>query len=166
MLHGAIFNFRRRIVNQTRGFSCRVAAQFNHWLQATPEFRHVLFPDSMLRRTCSGALITAPATSVAPASATSSPPTTAAHPQRHRRRLHPRRHPPSEHLLAGSAAAPSSLACRAGVRAETARRETTTHPRSVKYKRARQKAISYVEPSIFDMLAGASPASARDGWAE
>ena len=28
MLHGAIFNFRRRIVNQTRGFSCRVAAQF------------------------------------------------------------------------------------------------------------------------------------------
>jgi hypothetical protein len=29
MLHGAIINFRRRIVNQTRGFSCRVAAQFN-----------------------------------------------------------------------------------------------------------------------------------------
>ena len=28
------------------------------------------------------------------------------------------------------------------------------------------KANSYVQPSIFDMLAGASPASARDGWAE
>ena len=28
MLHGAIINFRRGIVNQTRGFSCRVAAQF------------------------------------------------------------------------------------------------------------------------------------------
>src|ERR1035438_4356799 len=29
MLHGAIINFRRRIVNRTRGFSCRAAAQFN-----------------------------------------------------------------------------------------------------------------------------------------
>jgi hypothetical protein len=29
-----------------------------------------------------------------------------------------------------------------------------------------KKAISYVQPSSFDMLAGASPASARDGWAE
>jgi len=29
-----------------------------------------------------------------------------------------------------------------------------------------QKAISYVQPSVFDMLAGASPASAMDGWAE
>jgi len=29
MLHGAIINFRRRIVNQTRGFPCREAAQFN-----------------------------------------------------------------------------------------------------------------------------------------
>jgi len=28
------------------------------------------------------------------------------------------------------------------------------------------KAISYVQPSVFDMLAGASPASAMDGWAE
>jgi hypothetical protein len=40
------------------------------------------------------------------------------------------------------------------------------HPRSAKYKRARQKPNSYVQPSVFDMLAGASPASARDGWAE
>jgi hypothetical protein len=40
------------------------------------------------------------------------------------------------------------------------------HPRSAKYKRAREKPISYVQPSVFDMLAGASPASARDGWAE
>src|ERR1035441_8666086 len=29
MLHAAIINFRRRIVNRTRGFSCRAAAQFN-----------------------------------------------------------------------------------------------------------------------------------------
>jgi hypothetical protein len=29
-----------------------------------------------------------------------------------------------------------------------------------------QKANSYVQPSTFDMLAGASPASAVDGWAE
>lgn len=29
-----------------------------------------------------------------------------------------------------------------------------------------KKAISYVQPSVFDMLAGASPASAMDGWAE
>jgi hypothetical protein len=28
-----------------------------------------------------------------------------------------------------------------------------------------QKANSYVQPSVFDMLAGASPASAMDGWA-
>jgi hypothetical protein len=28
------------------------------------------------------------------------------------------------------------------------------------------KAIFYVQPSVFDMLAGASPASAMDGWAE
>jgi hypothetical protein len=27
----------------------------------------------------------------------------------------------------------------------------------------RQKAISYVQPSVFDMLAGESPASAMDG---
>jgi hypothetical protein len=30
----------------------------------------------------------------------------------------------------------------------------------------REKPNSYVQPSVFDMLAGASPASARDGWAE
>ena len=30
----------------------------------------------------------------------------------------------------------------------------------------RAKANSYVQPSVFDMLAGASPASAMDGWAE
>ena len=35
-----------------------------------------------------------------------------------------------------------------------------------KYKRARQKPNAYVQPSVFDMLAGESPASARDGWAE
>jgi hypothetical protein len=29
-----------------------------------------------------------------------------------------------------------------------------------------QKVNSYVQPSVFDMLAGASPASAMDGWAE
>jgi hypothetical protein len=40
------------------------------------------------------------------------------------------------------------------------------HPRSVQYMRVPPKANSYVQPSIFDMLAGASPASARDGWAE
>jgi hypothetical protein len=40
------------------------------------------------------------------------------------------------------------------------------HSRSVKYKRARPKAVSYVQPSVFDMLAGANPASAREGWAE
>jgi hypothetical protein len=28
------------------------------------------------------------------------------------------------------------------------------------------KANTYVQPSVFDMLAGESPASARDGWAE
>jgi len=28
-----------------------------------------------------------------------------------------------------------------------------------------KKAISYVQPSVFDMLAGANPASAMDGWA-
>jgi len=31
---------------------------------------------------------------------------------------------------------------------------------------ARQKANSHVQPSTVDMLAGASPASAMDGWAE
>lgn len=36
MLHGAIINFRRRIVNQTPGFSCRVAAQFNKPDAANP----------------------------------------------------------------------------------------------------------------------------------
>ena len=30
MLHDTRINFRRRIVNQTRRFSCRAAAQFNH----------------------------------------------------------------------------------------------------------------------------------------
>ena len=35
MLHGTIINFRRRIVNQTLGFSCRAAAQFNDALQRT-----------------------------------------------------------------------------------------------------------------------------------
>jgi hypothetical protein len=34
------------------------------------------------------------------------------------------------------------------------------------YQRSRKEAISYVQPSVFDMLAGASPASAMDGWAE
>src|SRR5258708_27879857 len=29
MLHGAMINLRRRIVNQARGFPCRAAAQFN-----------------------------------------------------------------------------------------------------------------------------------------
>jgi hypothetical protein len=29
-----------------------------------------------------------------------------------------------------------------------------------------RKASSYVQPSVFDMLAGESPASAMDGWAE
>jgi hypothetical protein len=29
-----------------------------------------------------------------------------------------------------------------------------------------KKAMSYVQPSTFDMLAGASPASAMGGWAE
>jgi hypothetical protein len=43
---------------------------------------------------------------------------------------------------------------------------STDHPRSVKYKRAREKPNSYVQPSVFDILAGESPASARDGWAE
>jgi hypothetical protein len=40
------------------------------------------------------------------------------------------------------------------------------YPRSVNKPAARQKAISYVQPSGFDILAGARPASARDGWAE
>jgi hypothetical protein len=39
------------------------------------------------------------------------------------------------------------------------------HPPGVQYMRA-SKAIPYVQPSVFDMLAGASPASAMDGWAE
>jgi len=39
------------------------------------------------------------------------------------------------------------------------------HPRSAEYA-PRQKAISYVQPLTFDMLAGASPASAMEGWAE
>jgi hypothetical protein len=29
-----------------------------------------------------------------------------------------------------------------------------------------KKGNSYVQPSVFDMLAGAGPASAMDGWAE
>ena len=33
-------------------------------------------------------------------------------------------------------------------------------------QRGAKKANSYVQPSTFDMLAGASPASAMDGWAE
>src|ERR1035441_3767371 len=33
MLHAAIINFRRRIVNRTRGFSCRATAQFNPGLE-------------------------------------------------------------------------------------------------------------------------------------
>jgi hypothetical protein len=37
------------------------------------------------------------------------------------------------------------------------------HPRSAEYMRARKKPNSYVQPSIFDVLAGASPASAMDG---
>jgi hypothetical protein len=40
------------------------------------------------------------------------------------------------------------------------------YPRSVNKPAARQKAISYVQPSGFDILAGERPASARDGWAE
>jgi hypothetical protein len=40
------------------------------------------------------------------------------------------------------------------------------YPRSVNKPAARQKAISYVQPSTLDMLAGESPASAMDGWAE
>jgi hypothetical protein len=40
------------------------------------------------------------------------------------------------------------------------------HPRSVNNRRGGEKAVSYVQPSTFDMLAGASPASAMDGWAE
>jgi len=39
------------------------------------------------------------------------------------------------------------------------------HPRSAEYAR-RAQANSYVQPSTFDMLAGSSPASAMDGWAE
>jgi hypothetical protein len=33
-------------------------------------------------------------------------------------------------------------------------------------REASKKANSYVQPSDFDMLAGANPASAMDGWAE
>jgi hypothetical protein len=43
---------------------------------------------------------------------------------------------------------------------------TYYHPRSAKYKRARPKPNSYVQPSTLGMLAGESPASAMDGWAE
>jgi len=39
-------------------------------------------------------------------------------------------------------------------------------PAQRQYKRTRQEPNSYVQPSVFDMLAGASPASAMDGWAE
>jgi len=34
------------------------------------------------------------------------------------------------------------------------------------YARNVKKAYSYVQPSGFDMLAGANPVSAIDGWAE
>jgi hypothetical protein len=40
------------------------------------------------------------------------------------------------------------------------------YPRSANKPAARQKAISYVQPLGFDILAGARPASAMDGWAE
>ena len=45
------------------------------------------------------------------------------------------------------------------------RKPILSHPLSVQYMRARKKANSCMQPSIFDMLAGASPASAMDGWA-
>jgi hypothetical protein len=51
-------------------------------------------------------------------------------------------------------------------RNERERKAILLHPRSAKYKRARQKPNSYVQPSTFDVLAGASPASAMDDWAE
>jgi len=50
MLHGAIFNFRRRIVNQTRGFSCRVAAQFNGWLRWNMGLSAEDFPEVKVQR--------------------------------------------------------------------------------------------------------------------
>ena len=39
-------------------------------------------------------------------------------------------------------------------------------PATPKLAERASKAVSYVQPSVFDMLAGASPASAMDGWAE
>ena len=39
-------------------------------------------------------------------------------------------------------------------------------PRSAEYRRVRPKPNPYVQPSIFDMLADASPASAMDGCSE
>ena len=41
-----------------------------------------------------------------------------------------------------------------------------SHPRGVQNGQHGEKANSYVEPTTLDMLAGASPASAMDGWTE
>jgi hypothetical protein len=49
---------------------------------------------------------------------------------------------------------------------EWEREPILSHPRSAKYKRARPKPNSYVQPSTSDILAVASPASAMGGWAE
>ena len=43
---------------------------------------------------------------------------------------------------------------------------TARSPAQRSVQAAAQKANSYVQPSTFDILAGASPASAMDGWAE
>ena len=59
-------------------------------------------PRLATRREQPGAPVTGPSISFGKLTATSSPPDTAAHPPRHRRRCHPRRHPLSKGPLAGS----------------------------------------------------------------
>jgi len=44
--------------------------------------------------------------------------------------------------------------------------EKLSSPAQRPKRRRGEKANSYVQPSTLDMLAGASPASAMDGWAE
>ena len=48
--------------------------------------------------------------------------------------------------------------------AQSAAKSTAASPAQRSVRAGWQKANSYVQPSTFDILAGASPASAMDGW--
>jgi hypothetical protein len=55
---------------------------------------------------------------------------------------------------------------RSASRALIKRKKHIISPAQRQVQAGAPKANSYVQPSVFDMLAGASPASAMDGWAE